>query len=935
MGLVEREQASLMLGRLLEKCTRKRQGEVVVVSGGLALGKTALLEGFAEHANSRGALVLTAAGSRAETDLQLGVIEQLFHSTELPDCTAERVSDLVRVSVSPAQADEHTIPELSDATGVHGICAILLELARTQPVVIGIDDVPFMDAASFQVLQSLLRRIRKAPILVVLNEWVQIQTPRQGLHAAMVRHSHHRIKLSTLSQDGVAQMAAQVVGDTTAARLAPHIHQETGGNPLLVRALLDDAAAESEDIATIAPRGLPGTAFGQAVLGCLHRWEPGLQTIAEGVAVLHDRSSPVMLNRLLGVNTEEAIKAMQVLDAAGLLDGHRFRSATARTAVLDSMTPEHRCELNLQVAALLDTCGVPSTEVAGHLLAAGQVSGTWAAEVLRDAARHAIAEDQSDRAVTLLQLALSAGADDQVQTAIRMMLARAEWRDSPSVAAHHLPQLQAAVRDGTLTDDDAVTVVRQLLWQGSPDAVDLMDQVIEQASGSAASRVTAELQLAYNFIYGSFRRPSEGEPSGGARLRLVTDNLWAEAAATLAAALSSGEAERVASSAEHMLQSCRLRDDTLEVAASGLLALLYAGRTARAATWCDTLADEASLRRSNTWEALFCGIRAEIALRQGELATAAAGAQKALDMLPANGWGVLIGMPLATLLQAQAAMGHTSWVNAPEKHVVPEAMFQTVFGLRYLQARGHYYLAADHPLVAAHDFEHCSELMKKRNLDLPSIVPWRSDLAQAQLRLGRPGVARELVAAQLERLRPDDDRVRGVCLRVLAAASDLAQRSELLHGSVDTLENTGDQFELARSLADLSHTYRELGDSDTASLVLRRSIREAGVSGAERFLGRLSPGAAEGIQETDDELDTTPSISDAERRVATLAALGHTNREISRQLYITVSTVEQHLTRVYRKLNVRGRSALPPELTRQPDPYLRPAVDRNESFQAC
>ncbi|MCE7003549.1 helix-turn-helix transcriptional regulator [Kibdelosporangium philippinense] len=52
-------------------------------------------------------------------------------------------------------------------------------------------------------------------------------------------------------------------------------------------------------------------------------------------------------------------------------------------------------------------------------------------------------------------------------------------------------------------------------------------------------------------------------------------------------------------------------------------------------------------------------------------------------------------------------------------------------------------------------------------------------------------------------------------------------------------------------------------------------------------------------------------MSGAERRVATLAARGYSNREIGRMLYITVSTVEQHLTRVYRKLNVGSRADLP------------------------
>jgi DNA-binding CsgD family transcriptional regulator len=51
-------------------------------------------------------------------------------------------------------------------------------------------------------------------------------------------------------------------------------------------------------------------------------------------------------------------------------------------------------------------------------------------------------------------------------------------------------------------------------------------------------------------------------------------------------------------------------------------------------------------------------------------------------------------------------------------------------------------------------------------------------------------------------------------------------------------------------------------------------------------------------------------LSDAERRVAELAVRGYTNREIGVELWITISTVEQHLTRVYRKLGVTGRGGL-------------------------
>ncbi|MQY20539.1 response regulator transcription factor [Nocardia macrotermitis] len=49
--------------------------------------------------------------------------------------------------------------------------------------------------------------------------------------------------------------------------------------------------------------------------------------------------------------------------------------------------------------------------------------------------------------------------------------------------------------------------------------------------------------------------------------------------------------------------------------------------------------------------------------------------------------------------------------------------------------------------------------------------------------------------------------------------------------------------------------------------------------------------------------------------MAALASLGYTNREIARRLYVTVSTVEQHLTRVYRKLNVNNRTDLPADFS--------------------
>ncbi|MEU9254875.1 AAA family ATPase [Streptomyces sp. NPDC048270] len=56
--------------------------------------------------------------------------------------------------------------------------------------------------------------------------------------------------------------------------------------------------------------------------------------------------------------------------------------------------------------------------------------------------------------------------------------------------------------------------------------------------------------------------------------------------------------------------------------------------------------------------------------------------------------------------------------------------------------------------------------------------------------------------------------------------------------------------------------------------------------------------------------DPVARLSRAERRVAVLAAQGCTNQVIAARLFVTASTVEQHLTKVYRKLHVRSRTDL-------------------------
>ncbi|RZS36569.1 regulatory LuxR family protein [Herbihabitans rhizosphaerae] len=914
MLFVERNKELDLLDGLFAKCARGR-GQIALITGGMATGKTELLNAFTERAVEAGAVLLTATGARAERHLHLGVLGQLFHGGDLPEAVAQRVTDVLSeddVTMSTPSADLTTIEE-ANARVVHGLCSALLELASDHPVVLAVDDVQFADRGSLQALLYLQRRIRSTRVLVVLTQWTSARHANPDFHSEITRQPNTTaIKLAPLSVDGVGALLAETVDTPEVKSVATVYHAVSGGNPLLARALVDDyvaAGGEGEPIV--------GSAFTEAVVACLHRWDGRLLDAATGLAVLGEHASLATLERLLDLRSETVTQAVDSLETAGVLDGGRFRHPAARAAVLDGLGDTERGTLHHGVAELLHQDGANAATVAQHLIEADRANAPWAVGVLRVAAKQALADDDVDAAVGYLELAKRSTTGARERADIIASLARVEWRRNPSAAARHLDPLRSEFAEGTLDERSAIMMIKSLLWHGQAEEAQEALGKIANSSEPPRSQPAAELRLIQKWLSPVSASAAPAIADDGAAAPVSS---WVRASSTLDSALKKGSTRDLVTGAEHVLQSCRLGEETLDTLVCALKALIYADRYDLAAPWCEVLLNESASRKANTWRALFSGVRAEIALRQGDLPAAAKHGRDALSTISAQSWGVAIGSPMATLLLARTALGDEEGATELVRQTVPEATFRTRPGLRYLHARGKYHLSLGRLHAALGDFQQCGDLMREWDIDQPTLAPWRADAAQAHLRLGNRDKAKELVAEQLNLPGGNTSRTRGTSLRVLAAASELKHRPALLRESVDLLQASGDRLELAHTLADLSHAHHALGEFKRARMMARRAMHIAKGCQAQPLYRTLSAASGEtGDSESTNETPTegVAALSDAERRVAMLAAQGHTNREIGRKLYITVSTVEQHLTRVYRKLKVTRRTDLPTGLPLQ------------------
>jgi DNA-binding CsgD family transcriptional regulator len=930
MILPERREASAILAEALDRA-EAGEGAVALVDGPIAVGKSTLLAAFAERAGAKGVTTLTAIAAEPESAIPLGVVGQLLASAALSGTEGDWAERMLATGTAHMSVHDTRPARLSaiDAQIVDSLCTVVLSLARQRPLVIVVDDVQHADGPSLAFLEYLARRIRNASVLAVFGHSEQPARQAEGFVLDIVRHPHSRaIRLGTLGLDGVRMMLAHRLGERAAARLAPRCLTLTGGNPLLLSGLIEDIRAAADPSGTEeAADPVPADGYGRAFVECLHRSPEPLARIVQALAVA---GSPDVVRRLLDLEPAVVDRCLRTAESAGLLGDRGFRHPLARIAVLGDLDVANLAGLHRRTAELVYADGGDAAVVADHLVAGGCTGLSWASCVLASAAEAMVTAGRATRAIDYLRQACEGATDEAEAARLKIALLRAERRVTPNVSGQRVTDLMTALHAGWLDVAGTAFLAKTLMWHGRFDEA---RQALEQLAADGPARdpeAAAEVRTLRLWTrlscpeIASASAPRAGKPAEEDRRVLPTTTETGRrhsAVQALDAVLTQGPSEHAVQKAERVLAGSRLESVGMDALEAALLALIHAERVSTAAQYCDDLIAIAAERREPSRLAMLLGIRSEICIRLGDLPGAHRNASAAFDAVPVRSWGIAVGMPLASLLNAYTAMGRhgeaAELLNVP----IPEATFKSRYGLAYLQARGRCHLASGDFEGALADFLSCGDLMIRWRLDTPTLVGWRTEAAEAWLRLDERAKARSALEDQLAQCDSGTaPRVRGSALRLLAATIEPRRRPATLRQAVDLLHESGDRYELARALADLANLYHGLGETRRGRVIGRQAWTIADQCCALPLRKLM---AADSGRFEPEPQSPTALLTDAEQRVADLVALGHTNREIARLLCVTVSTVEQHLTRIYRKIGVSGRANLATMLSGGPSPVLQ------------
>lgn len=929
--ILERDTELDRIAAALDSAT-KGSGRVIVIEGEAGIGKTALVRETRELAQLRGFGRLQSTGDETETAMAWGVVRQMVERS------VSRYSGDVRRAIldGPAGAALEALDVAPDsfaadaeiARTLHALWWVAIDLSSTRPLLITVDDAQWADQPSLRFLGYLARRIADLPIALV----VATRPPSGGsgaLTELTVSPQVERLLPDPLSPVAVAAFHTPD-GVVPCAEVVEAMHAACGGNPFLTGALLDELSSAGHNV------GLPSTAQAIGGLGpatisraMLSRLSPDALALAGAAAVLGLEASPWLAARVAQVSADALPQAVESLVRANVLiggvDGLTFVHPVIREATVAALGPLQTSAMHARAVLELHVRQAPARQLAPHLLAAPVGTLPDAADLLaRAASESSAAGDRSVAAACLERALVERPGDPALRARLGHTLLRA---GRPDEARDHLrasvdaatdlterAELQSAATQATLALDGPVVAVDELVealatWPPVEDEPARL--LLEARLGVTRSFVAAQRRTAGEHLQG-FAHLAGDTPPERTLLALLAQRGRHEGNHHL----------EIADLARRALSDGALFDDAAR--GEGLVGWVLAMMsliTADAIPEARSEIDRALLRVVRAGSPLDFAMVANCAMvaawRTGDVAATEAEAEAVVAAIEHEALS-----PEVVSLRATAA--HMGGYTALERRDLPTARawldaFDASNGdLRVIpmlwlhELRARISLAADDVHGALQHLEVLQRETKDADVD-PAALAWRLPAAVAYSRLGDDERARATLDDHLAVARrcgaPGD---LGAAMRVSARFEPgAAEREARLVEAVAVLESSPDRLEHAKSLADLAETQRALGRRTESRELLTQAADLARACGATALQTRIA-GALQALGDRPRRVIAPgpESLTASERRVASLAVSGRSNRDIAHELFVSPKTVENHLGRVYTKLGIANRREL-------------------------
>jgi DNA-binding CsgD family transcriptional regulator len=728
-----------------------------------------------------------------------------------------------------------------------------------QPRLLCFDDLHYADESAVREIATLALELRDTPVLLILTLRPTAQHSFWEWRSELQDRVYcHWISLDPMSVRGVSALAATRFGLSLSDTMAAKALELANGNLTLLSAIFADYRHHEEKYGQ--PECLTqvlGPGYQRAVLDhYYYGFEACVRETAQAVAMLGEYASPRTVAEVVDAADDEVGGAMVELTAAGLIKDGGFRQPVMEDVILAELSPQQTSVFNRRVASVLRGLGAPAVRVARHLIDADYVDGTWTGFLLGEALAQATALGDRQTAIEARRLALRGTQTDAERARVLIDLALVHAGTDPELCCQYLHEAGGLVHPDDLWRRHPSVLGDQFTRRGrGREAVVKLSEVgTPEAEASRLLVLTEVPELMAAHDAPPHRVPED--PRHAAAHSLLR---------TLAVRLPDPQAVQAA---KDVLFSSALTENTASQYLVALTTLVYSGEIDLAKSLTDRAVLNACLRDMPVWCARLLAVRAEASVRSGDYVACAAEATEALRLMPVHAWGVRVGAPLACLLLSLAAgaAGAAGTERTGLSPLAPPAgTFETRYGLHYLYARGQHNLANGRAHAALADFASCGRLMTGWHIDREHIVPWRLAAAGAMLRLGDQQGAIDLIDDRFEQVGTTEVRGR--------------------HSAMEEVFNRLDNAVRAHRLVEEVRLISADSDARAAELTARYKIEDRYSS----YLNKLSL---------------------AEQEVALRAAQGESNRFIARALSVSVSTVEQHLTKVYRKLGISGRPDL-------------------------